>query len=198
MPIEALAELVAAGRDGGPSPRGQYSTRVLAGAARNRIELLRDTGTPIAVLEGKWLHTVAITFSASERWIAAAGFAGGVMVWDAATGAVVAHFPEMQADGGGAERLPLAFARGDGLLVCGGRQLAFVDTATWAVAATLAQPAAAIRAGQDPVRVTVFEPVNGWFCRWTINLKSFEIEGADRLRDTRVYCGMFGKDRAAS
>lgn len=197
MHHEPLDALVAAGRDGGPSSRGAFSARILAGPTRNRIELARHTGAPVAVLEGRWLRTVSTTFSAGERWFAASGYAGGVMVWNADNGALAACFPTLAAEDAGAERMPLLFVRGDSLLACGGRYLTFIDTDTWTVTRELPQPVAAMRAGPDPLRIVLFEPCDGAFTRWTLNLKSFEIEGADRLRDTRLYRGLVG-DRKAS
>lgn len=197
MHDEPLAALVAAGRDGGPSPRGAFSARIAAGPTRNRIELTRGTGAPVATLEGRWLRTLSTAFSAGERWFAASGYVGGVMVWDAESGAPAAAFPTVAAEASGAERLPLLFLRGDSLLACGGRSLTFIDTSTWTIARELPQPVAAMRAGPDTLRAVLFEPCDGAFTRWTLNLKSFEIEGADRLRDTRLYRGLVG-DRIAS
>lgn len=197
MGEEQLRELLAAGREGGSSPSGRFRTRVLPGPMRNRIELQRGPDALPVFLEGRWLHTVSTAFSAHERWVAAAGFMGGVGVWEAETGASVAFFADIEADPGGDGRLPVLFARDDALLVCGGRALTFIETAGWTRVRRLEQPSAAVHSSGDPVRIAAFEPADGRLIRWTLNVKSFEIEGADRVRDTRVYRGLFGLDRRA-
>ncbi|MBI2930085.1 MAG: hypothetical protein HYY16_00410 [Planctomycetes bacterium] len=190
-------ELLAGGRDGVPSSKGTYLIRPAPGQGRNRLDLLFE-GRSLAVLEGRWLRTVAIAFSDRELRVAAAGFAGGVTVWDTETGDVLASFPELEADPEGEGRLPLLFARADGLLICGGRRLTFIDAETWKPVRTLHQPCCALRASPDPLRIAAYESCGSGATRWLLNVKSFEIEGADRLRQTRIYRGRFGLDRAAS
>ncbi len=196
MTDEALPELLAAGREGGPSPRGAFQSRVPPGA-RHRIELWRANGMSIGSLEGRWLRTVSIAYSSTERWIAAGGFAGGVAVWETATGALVSLFPDLEADAGADGRLPLLFAGGDSVLVCGGRSLTFIDTTLWKTARAIEQPTAALRASADPLRIAAYEAGDNKCTRWTLNVKSMEIEGADLLRETRVYRALFAGRRAS-
>jgi len=185
--------LWAAGRDGGPSPLGLFRTTVV----RNRIDLARGDGEPVASLQGRWLRTVAIAFASDEKWIAASGYAGGAMIWDTATGGLVAAFPELEADGAENGRLPLLFARGDSLLICGGRTLTIIDTSHWTVARTLDLPSALLHANGDVLRLDAYEADgSGSLTRWTVNLRSHGVEAADRLRQTRVYRMLF--DRKAS
>ncbi len=185
--------LWAAGREGGPSPRGLFHTSV----SRNRIELFRTDGERVAAFQGRWLRTVAIAYSQDEQRIAASGYAGGAMVWDTATGDLLAGFPELEADAEHDGRLPLLFARNDSLLIAGGRMLTIIDTAHWIVSRTLDLPSALLHANEDVLRLDAYETDGSEsLTRWTVNLRSQGVEAADRLRQTRVYRMLF--DRKAS
>ncbi len=134
MDFIELKSALGAGRSGIRALNGRLEAvpmEILDGVT-SRIALRSDTSIECS-LEAPWRRTVALAFSTSGEHLVAAGATGGVRIWDARNGAVIATLadPEAWVLGDGRACLPVRFAVRDRFLVMGGRTLSVVETSGW-------------------------------------------------------------------